>query len=87
MRSRLDETSLLRSSDGFQMKRCDEQGNPPILICGKCRRPMDYLATLPAIVNLPAVYAYRCLPCLRVDTIVLGSPRRAPRLIHTHDRQ
>jgi hypothetical protein len=48
---------------------------------------MDYLATLPAIVNLPAVYAYRCLPCLRVDTIVLGSPRRAPRLIHTHDRQ
>jgi hypothetical protein len=56
----------------FQMTRSKERGSPPILICSKCRRRMDYLATLPAIVNLPAMYAYRCLPCLRVDTIVLG---------------
>jgi hypothetical protein len=43
----------------------------PILICAKCRRPMDYLALLPEIANLPAVYAYKCLPCLRVDTVAL----------------
>jgi hypothetical protein len=48
------------------------RGSPPTLICSKCRRPMDYLAMLPEIVNLPAVYAYRCLPCQRVDAIVLG---------------
>jgi hypothetical protein len=30
---------------------------------------MDYLGMLPRIANLPAVYAYRCLPCRRVDTI------------------
>lgn len=33
---------------------------------------MDYLGTLPQITNLPAVHAYRCLPCLRVDTIELN---------------
>jgi hypothetical protein len=73
------------------MTRADEQGNPPILICSKCRSPMDYLATLPEIVNLPPVYAYRCLPCRRVDTIVLKSSRSAKRsakrLVHSHDRR
>ena len=52
---------------------------------------MDYLATLPEIVNLPPVYAYRCLPCRRVDTIVLKSgrsaKRSAKRLVHSHDRR
>jgi hypothetical protein len=32
---------------------------------------MDYLATLPKIAKLPAVHAYRCLPCRRVDAINL----------------
>ena len=45
--------------------------NPPILICRECRRPMDFLAVLPHVANLPAVYAYKCLPCRRVDTITL----------------
>jgi hypothetical protein len=27
---------------------------------------------LPPIANLPAAYAYRCMPCVRVETIVLG---------------
>jgi len=53
------------------MKSGSTKDNPPVLICSECRRPMDYLATLPEIANLPAVYAYRCLPCRRVDTIVL----------------
>lgn len=44
---------------------------PPILICPKCRKPMDFLATLPRVANLPAVYAYRCLLCVRVATIDL----------------
>lgn len=48
----------------------DEDGHPT-LICVKCRRPMEYLVLLPEIVNLPAVYAYRCLPCRRVDTVEL----------------
>lgn len=29
---------------------------------------MDFLVMLPGIVSLPAVYAYRCLPCLRIAT-------------------
>jgi hypothetical protein len=53
------------------MKSSAPKDNPPILICSKCRRPMDYLALLPKIVSLPAVYAYRCIPCHRVDTIDL----------------
>lgn len=44
----------------------------PTLFCNRCRRPMEFLALLPAIANLPAAYAYRCIPCLRVETIVLG---------------
>jgi len=44
---------------------------PPILICTKCRRPMTFMATLPAIVRLPAEHAYLCRPCQRVDTIRL----------------
>ena len=44
----------------------------PTLICNRCQRPMEFLAFLPAIANLPAAYAYRCMPCLRVETIVLG---------------
>ena len=47
----------------------------PILICSQCRRPMDFLATLPEIANLPAVHAYMCLPCRRVETIDLGESR------------
>ncbi|GMO29253.1 hypothetical protein TM239_32730 [Bradyrhizobium sp. TM239] len=45
--------------------------SPPVLICTKCGRPMTFLATLPAIFTLPAVHAYQCRPCLRVDTIPL----------------
>jgi len=33
---------------------------------------MEFLAMLPRIANLSAVYAYRCLPCLRVATIEIG---------------
>ncbi|MBB4259540.1 hypothetical protein GGD65_000508 [Bradyrhizobium sp. CIR18] len=33
---------------------------------------MTFLATLPAILNLPAVHAFQCRPCLRVDTIPLA---------------
>jgi len=43
--------------------------DPPILICSKCRRPMTFLATLPAVAGLPAVFAYVCRPCKRVDAI------------------
>ena len=45
--------------------------NPLIVICKECRRPMVYLATLPKIASLPAVHAYLCQPCQRVDTIKL----------------
>jgi hypothetical protein len=45
--------------------------NPPVLICSECRRRMEFLAALPELANLPAVYAYRCLPCHRVGTIEL----------------
>jgi|GEM_PF-7085438 len=48
------------------------QDGPPVLICCKCRRPMTFLATLPAILDLPAVHAFQCRPCLRVDSIPLG---------------
>jgi hypothetical protein len=48
-----------------------DKDSHPVLICVKCRRPMEYLALLPEIANLPAVYAYKCLPCLRVDTVAL----------------
>lgn len=50
---------------------CAAKDSPPVLICSKCRRPMTFLATLPAIFTLPAVHAYQCRPCLRVDTIPL----------------
>lgn len=53
------------------MRRGPDKDSHPILICMKCRRPMDYLALLPEIVNLPAVYAYRCFPCRRVDVVAL----------------
>ncbi|MDH6263374.1 hypothetical protein M2427_007328 [Bradyrhizobium sp. BR13661] len=49
------------------------RGNPPILICRECRRPIDFLAMLPHIANLPAIYVFRCLPCRRVDTITIPS--------------
>lgn len=48
------------------------QDSPPILICSTCRRPMTFLATLPAILNLPAIHAFQCRPCLRVDSIPLA---------------
>jgi len=51
---------------------CAAKNSPPVLICSKCRRPMAFLATLPAIFTLPAVHAYQCRPCLRVDTIPLA---------------
>jgi len=50
---------------------CAVKDSPPVLICSKCRRPMTFLATLPSIFTLPAVHAYQCRPCLRVDTIPL----------------
>jgi hypothetical protein len=53
------------------MRRGPDKDSHPILICMKCRRPMDYLALLLEIVNLPAVYAYRCFPCRRVDVVAL----------------
>lgn len=57
------------------MPRGRDQDNPPILICDKCRQPMDFLATLPRVATLPAAHAYRCLGCRRVDTINLeGGP-------------
>jgi hypothetical protein len=56
---------------GPAMARGDDTENAPTLICEKCRRPMEFLALLPAIANLPAAYAYRCMHCLRVETIVL----------------
>ncbi len=51
---------------------CTAKDSPPVLICSKCRRPMTFLATLPAILNLPAVHAFQCRPCLRVDSIPLA---------------
>jgi len=45
--------------------------DPPILIYPRCRRPMTFLATLPAILDLPAVHAFQCRPCQRVETIPL----------------
>ncbi|GGI23969.1 hypothetical protein GCM10010987_27040 [Bradyrhizobium guangdongense] len=48
------------------------KADPPILICSRCRRPMTFLATLPAILDLPAVHAFQCRPCLRVETIPLS---------------
>ncbi|UUO37219.1 hypothetical protein DCM75_24105 [Bradyrhizobium sp. WBOS02] len=51
---------------------CVAKDSPPVLICSLCRRPMTFLATLPAILMLPAVHAYQCRPCLRVDTIPLA---------------
>lgn len=57
---------------GPAMARGENTENAPTLICKRCRRPMDFLALLPAIADLPAVYAYRCMRCLRVETIVLG---------------
>jgi len=45
--------------------------DPPILICSRCRRKMTFLATLPAILDLPAVHAFQCRPCRRVETIPL----------------
>lgn len=49
------------------MRRGPDKDSHPILICMKCRRPMDYLALLPEIVNLPAVYAYRCFDVVALD--------------------
>jgi len=43
--------------------------DPPILICSKCRRPMKFMAILPALAGLPAVHTYICIPCKRVDTV------------------
>ena len=54
------------------MARGDDKEKAPTLICSRCQRPMEFLALLPAIANLPAAYAYRCMRCLRVETIVLG---------------
>lgn len=51
---------------------CTAKDSPPVLICSKCGRPMTYLATLPAILNLPAIHAFQCRPCLRVDSITLA---------------
>jgi hypothetical protein len=45
--------------------------DPPILICSRCRRPMTFMATLPAVADRPAAHAYQCRPCLRVETIPL----------------
>ncbi len=33
---------------------------------------MTFLATLPAILTLPAIHAFQCRPCLRVDCIPLA---------------
>jgi hypothetical protein len=65
-----------------------DKDSHPILICVKCRGPMEYLALLPEIANLPAIYAYRCFPCRRVDTVASRQTTRqlAP-LVHTHDGQ
>jgi hypothetical protein len=60
------------------MPRGGDTENAPTLICNRCQRPMDFLAMLPAIANLPAAYAYRCMPCLRVETIVLGRGKAPP---------
>jgi len=65
------QTILPRFQTGFGMTCGHDKDNPPIFICAKCGRPMEYLATLPEIANLPAVYAYRCFPCRRVDTVAL----------------
>jgi hypothetical protein len=54
------------------MARDADEVKPPILICEGSRKPMEYLGLVPGIGNLPAVYAYRCLRCLRVATIELG---------------
>jgi hypothetical protein len=60
---------------------------PPVLICSKCRRPMTFLATLPAILDLPAIHAFQCRPCLRVDSIPLTQAPRSSVVVHNHDRQ
>jgi hypothetical protein len=72
MRHGTAEAILPCTLTGLAMTRGLNEDNHPILICLKCRRQMEYLALLPEIATLPAVYAYRCLPCLRVDTVALG---------------
>jgi hypothetical protein len=40
---------------------------------------MDYLAMLPEISKLPAVYVYRCIPCRRIETVVVKQDRLSGR--------
>jgi hypothetical protein len=51
------------------MTRRSDPDNPPLLLCGLCKRPMDFVATLPPVGDRPPIHAYRCLPCRRVDTV------------------
>jgi len=57
------------------MTRWSDTDNPPILLCKVCRHAMDFVATLPRVGDRPAVHAYRCMPCRRVDTITLELSR------------